>query len=112
MGDLTKDLIDRLAPGARGPLELATQSVRQIRGDDGAIRGVYDGARLLAAADSHAYGTPAILDAQRDVKGDGRASFNEIRQVARHFDVDGSLVWDQAESRAFEREVGIRWIPS
>ncbi len=112
MGDLTKDLIDRLVPGSRGPLELATQSVRTIKGDDGAIRGVYDGTQLLAAADTHAYGTPAVLDAQRDVQGDGRASFNEIRHVARHFDADANLVWDQAEARAFEREVGIRWIPS
>lgn len=112
MGDLTKDLIDRLVPGSSGPLDLATQSVQQVRGDDGAVRGVYDGTRLLAAADTHAYGTPAVIDAQRDVQGDGRASFNEIRHVARHFDADANLVWDQAEARAFEREVGIRWIPS
>ena len=38
--------------------------------------------------------------------------FNEIRHVARHFDADANLVWDQAEARAFEREVGIRWIPA
>ena len=112
MTDLTKDLIDRLVPGSRGPLDVATQSIHEARGDDGRVRGVYDGTRLLTAADAHAYGTPAILDAARDVQGDGRASFNEIRHVARHFDADGDLVWSAQEARAFEAEVGIRWIPN
>jgi hypothetical protein len=111
MGDLTKDLFDRLKPGSSGPLDVATQSVREIRRDNGSLQGTYDGTRLLTAADAHAYGTPAILDPERDVQGDGRASFNEVRQVVRSFDADADLVWSQDESRAFEAAVGIRWIP-
>jgi hypothetical protein len=111
MGELTKDLFDRLKPGSTGPLDVATQGIREIRRDDGSLQGTYDGTRLLAAADAHAYGTPAIIDAQRDVLGDGRASFNEVRQVVRHFDADANLTWSQDETRAFEAAVGIRWIP-
>ncbi len=111
MGDLTKDLFDRLKPGSSGPLDVATQSIREIRRDNGTLQGTYDGTRLLTAADAHAYGTPAILDAQRDVQGDGRATFNEVRQVVRHFDADADLTWNQDETRAFEAAVGIRWIP-
>jgi hypothetical protein len=111
MADLTKDLFDRLKPGSRGPLDVATQGVREVRRDNGTLQGTYDGTRLLTAADAHAYGTPAILDAQRDVQGDGKATFNEVRQVVRHFDGDANLTWDVDEARAFEAAVGIRWIP-
>ncbi len=111
MSDLTKDLFDRLKPGSNGPLDVATQGVREVRRDNGTLQGTYDGTRLLAAADAHTYGTPAILDSIRDVQNDGKASFNEVRQVVRHFDADADLVWSQDESRAFEAEVGIRWIP-
>lgn len=111
MADLTKDLIDRLKPGSTGPLDVATEGVREYRDEDGRLRGTMDGTRLLQAADAHAYGTPEVIDVAKDVRGDGRASFNEVRQVVRHFDVDGSLEWSVDESLAFEREVGIRWIP-
>ena len=111
MGELTTDLMRRLVPNAGGSLDVATQSKQVVRNGSGGVQGTYDGTRLLVAADAHAYGTPAILDAAKDVQNDGRASFNEIRHVVRHFDVDASNVWDQAEARAFEAEVGIRWIP-
>ncbi|MCW2921143.1 MAG: hypothetical protein JWL76_1017 [Thermoleophilia bacterium] len=111
MSDLTKDLFDRLKPGSKGPLDVATQGVREIRRDNGTLQGTYDGTRLLTAADAHSYGTPAIIDPQRDVQGDGKASFNEVRQVVRHFDADADLAWSQDEARAFEGAVGIRWIP-
>ena len=111
MADLTKDLIDRLKPGSTGPLEVATEGVCEYRDDDGRLRGTMDGTRLLQAADAHAYGTPEVIDVAKDVQGDGRATFNEVREVVRHFDADASLDWSAEEATAFEREVGIRWIP-
>lgn len=111
MADLTKDLFDRLKPGSSGPLNVATQGIREVRRDNGSLQGTFDGTRLLTAADAHAYGTPTIVDAQRDVQGDGSASFNEVRHVVRHFDADANLTWDVDEARAFEAAVGIRWIP-
>lgn len=107
-GAFTKDLMNRLAPGVRGALDVSTQSTFTVR-DGNTVRGIYDGTRLLKAADAHTYGTPVIFDATKDVQGDGRASFNEVRQVVRHFYATDDI---QADTRRFEREVGIRWIPS
>jgi hypothetical protein len=69
-----------------------------------------DGTRLLAAADAHAYGTPTIIDPAIDKQGDGFATFNEIRHVVNHFDVDASGGFDGAETHAFQAEVGIKWL--
>lgn len=115
MSGFTSDLIKRLHPDAiRGAqqLSLASDSVLRITDETGRFRGVYDGTRLLAAADAHAHGTPAITDPALDVRGDGTATFNELRQVVRHFDANASDDFDVDEVRAFEAEVGIRWIPA
>jgi hypothetical protein len=113
MAELTSELLAQLKPGWRsGGLNVATQAVREVRGDDGALRGSYDGSRLLQAADSHAYGTPTIGDPIQDVAGDGTATFNEVRQVVRSFDSDDSLVLERPEVVAFEAEVGVRWLPA
>jgi hypothetical protein len=114
MSDLTKTLWQDLKPGSLGRnprLNVATEAVRQVQ-TDGRTNGAYDGTALLRAADSHAYGTPAIGDPAIDVQNDGYATFNEVRQVVRHFDADnsGQLDWD--EVRAFEGEAGIRWVPA
>ncbi len=113
MGELSGELMKKLDPGWRGSgLSLATQSLREVKHEDGSVRGVYDGTRLLAAADAHAYGTPTIIDPATDVQGDGKATFNEVRHVVRHFDTDesGAFSWD--EERAFRNEVGIAWVTS
>lgn len=115
MGDLTTTLMQDLKPGSLGRnprLSVANDAYRQVQNDDGRTTGAYDGARLLQAADSHAYGTPAIGDPTIDVQGDGFATFNEVRQVVRHFDADGSGAFDLDETRAFEAAAGIRWIPA
>jgi hypothetical protein len=112
MGDLTTSLIQQLKPGWRsGALDVASDAVAVVRRDNGSIQGTYDGTRLLQAADAHAYGTPAIGTPAADVQGDGKATFNEVRQVVRAFDEDSSGSWSGAESSAFEQAVGIRWIP-
>lgn len=113
MADLTSDLLRQLQPGWRSSgLNVATQSVREVRGDDGAVRGSFDGSRLLQAADAHAFGTPTLGDSVKDIAGDGTATFNEVRQVVRSFDVDSSLVLERSEITAFEAEVGVRWLPA
>lgn len=114
MALLSNQLMDNLHPeGYRGAqqLNLATDSTRAVTRPDGSVQGSYDGTRLLQAADSHAYGTPTIGDPAKDLKGDGIATFNEVRHVVQHFDTDGSLAFDGDENRAFEGAVGIRWIP-
>lgn len=111
-GDLSAELMKDLVPSWRsGGLDVATQAVRQVRADDGHVTGSFDGTRLLRAADSHAYGTPEIGDPAIDVQGDGKATFNEVRQVVRHFDTDRNDVFSNAESVAFEREAGLKWLP-
>jgi hypothetical protein len=117
MGDLTKSLMQNLKPGSLGRsprLSVASEAYRQVTNDDGRVTGAYDGARLLRAADSHAYGTPAIGDPMIDVQDDGFATFNEVRQVVRHYDADNSGAFDLDETRAFEGPDGasIRWIPA
>lgn len=105
MSDVTRGLMDQLKPRANS-LDVRTQAVRQ------AGSGAYDGTRLLQAADAHAYGTPAIGDPTQDVKGDGKATFNEVRQVVRGFDANANDALESAELRAFEGTVGIRWVPA
>jgi hypothetical protein len=105
MSDLTTDLMSRLKPGAT-KLNVSTDAIRRFS------NGALDGTRLVQAADTHAYGTPTIIDPAKDVRGDGFASFNEVRHVARHFDTDATGTWNQDETRAFEAAVGIRWIPA
>lgn len=112
MADFAAGMMQQLQPSWKsGGLDVATQSVREIR-EGGTIRGRYDGTRLLQAADEHRFGTPAISDPAADVKGDGSATFNEVRHVARHFDVNADGVLQRAEQRSFEQEVGIRWLPA
>lgn len=114
MAGLTNARMNELHPdGYRGPqqLSLATDSIREARTKSGALQGTYDGTRLLRAADDHAYGSPAISTAA-DVKGDGIATFNEVRQVMSAFDADGSHQLEFDEVFAFEAAVGIRWTPA
>lgn len=112
MGELSGGLMRQLDPSWKsGGLNLATQSVREIR-DGGQLRGSYDGTRLLQAADEHRFGTPAIGVPEQDVKGDGSATFNEVRHVVRHFDANADGALQNAERIAFEQEVGIRWLPA
>ena len=113
MGPLAGDLMKQLDPSWRGSgLDLATQSVREVRGEDGRVRGTYDGTRLLQAADAHEYGTPTITDPAADVRGDGTATFNEVRHVLRHFDVDESGDFSTSERRAYNDAVGMKWLPA
>jgi hypothetical protein len=115
MADLTKTLMQDLKPGSLGRnprLSVTSDAYRQVQNDDGRTTGAYDGAALLRAADSHAYGTPAIGDPAIDVQNDGFATFNEVRHVVRHFDADNSGAYDLDELRAFEGAAGIRWIPA
>jgi len=93
-------------------VDVATEAVHQVTSDDGRPTGAYDGTRLLQAADTFAYGTPTILEPTFDKQGDGTATFNEIRHVVRHFDVDTSGGFGNAEARAFEAAVGITWMPA
>jgi len=113
--DLTTTLMGYLHEGkyAKGhQLDVATEAVHQVTSDDGRPTGAYDGTRLLQAADTFAYGTPTILEPTFDKQGDGTATFNEIRHVVRHFDVDTSGGFGNAEARAFEAAVGITWMPA
>ena len=112
MADLTKDLMERIKPGNRGRLNVATEAVRQVTNDDGRPTGAYDGARLLRAADEHAAGTPTIVDPQVYIKGDGWATFNEIRHVVRSYDADSSGIFDAGETAAFQAAVDVAWIPA
>lgn len=114
MAELTDDVFGRLHPEAfRGArqLQLDTESVRAERRENGSLQGTYDGTRLLAAADDHEFGAPRIVDPELDVKGDGAASWNEVREVLRHFDVDGSGGYGASETTAYQADVGLRWIP-
>lgn len=106
MSELSKGLMVTLKPGESQRLSVTRDAVRR------AENGAWDGSRLLQAADTHAYGTPAIGSPAVDVQGDGFATFNEVRHVVRHFDADASGVFDFSEIRTFEAAVGIRWIPS
>ncbi len=111
MGDLSAELMKTLVPSwKRGGLDVATQGTRAVTRDNGSVQGTYDGTRLLRAADAHSYGTPQIGDPAVDVASDGKATFNEVREVVRHFDADSSGAFDLAETRSFESEVGIRWV--
>jgi hypothetical protein len=110
--ELTGGLLRTLVPSWRsGGLDVATQGVREVR-EGGAARGRFDGTRLLQAADAHRFGAPAIADPAADVAGDGTATFNEVRQVVRHFDADSNGMLERAEQRSFEQAVGIRWLPA
>lgn len=112
MSELTIQIFERLDPGSsRGAkqLDVTRQAVREVLRDDGSSRGAYDGTRLLRAADAHAYGTPTIGDPVRDVKGDGMATFNEVRHVVRQFDLDASNGFDSDEKVAFQAAVGVEW---
>ena len=115
MSELTKSLMNQLKPNSATRdqrLDVTRDAVRHVTNDAGAPTGAFDGTRLLRAADTHAYGTPAITNPAIDVKGDGSATFNEIRHVVRHFDADSSDSLDFAEIRSFEAEAGVRWIPA
>ena len=113
MAGLTNQLMANLAGSTRAPaqLSLATQSTFTVKRDNGSIQGVYDGRSLLTAADTHQYGTPTITDAAKDKRGDGIATFNEVRHVVQHFDADGSLDFNTTEKQTFEATAGLRWIP-
>jgi hypothetical protein len=114
MAALTDEAFSNLHPdafhGAR-QIDVATGSVREVRRADGSLQGTFDGTRLLRAADAQRYGAPRIADPALDVKDDGAASWNEVREVLRHFDVDASDGFDAAESRAYQAEVGVTWNP-
>jgi hypothetical protein len=112
MSDLTKDLMSHLKPGNNARLSVTADAVRRVTADDGHATGAFDGARLLQAADAHAYGTPTIGNPTVDVQNDGFATFNEIRHVVRHYDVDQSGAFSHEEAQAFEAADGIRWIPA
>lgn len=115
MSDLTKSFMDQLKPNSatrEQRLDVTRDAVRHVTNDEGIPTGAYDGARLLRAADTHAYGTPAIGNPAIDVRGDGSATFNEIRHVVRHFDVDSSGVLDFDEVRAFQAEASLQWVPA
>lgn len=109
MSDLTLSLMDQLKPGvsraARPALDVQRDAIRRE------TNGAMDGTRLLQAADAHAYGTPAAADPARDVRGDGTATFEELRHVVASFDADGSGRLDNTEVRTFEQTVGLRWLP-
>lgn len=113
-GELTKSLMEQLHGGSfRGTpkLDVVKDARIERRNDAGESTGAYDGSRLLQAADSHALGTPEIIDAG-DVKNDGTATFNEVRQVVRAYDRDQSGSIDTpAEQREFAA-VDILWIPA
>ncbi|MCW2973677.1 MAG: hypothetical protein JWN72_1950 [Thermoleophilia bacterium] len=107
---ITNSLMDSLKPGNRGVLELSADSVREVRRGDGSLQGSFDGTRLLVAADTHAYGEAAGFDAAKDRAGDGRATFNEVRQVVSSFDANGDLAFDGDETKAFEAATGgVQW---
>lgn len=108
--DVFTNLHEGAFEGARR-LSLATESTRVITREDGFMQGAWDGRKLLQAADSHAYGTPRLTDPAVDVKDDGYATPNEVREVLRHFDVDESGGYSPAEAKALEGSVGMRWIP-
>ncbi|MCW2924353.1 MAG: hypothetical protein JWM98_1757 [Thermoleophilia bacterium] len=115
MAELTDDVFSKLHPQAfRGArqLSLATDSKHPELRDDGTLQGTYDGTLLLQAADSHKYGTPQVTDPVLDVKGDGTATWNEVREVVRHYDADASGAFDADESRAYGAGDGLRWVPA
>jgi hypothetical protein len=110
---LTDEFMKDLHPDSiRGvkQLSLATDSRHTYKDTDGRIQGTMDGTRLLAAADAHAYGTPTITDPLVDKQNDGFATFNEIRHVVSHFDVNANDGLDPDETTAFQAAVGIHWI--
>jgi hypothetical protein len=110
----TNSMMDLLHPAAyhgRQQLLLATDSVREIHRANGSLQGTYDGTALLKAADSWSYGTPGIMNPRRDIQGDGIATFNEVRQVVRSFDADGSGVIDSHEARQLEHAIGVQYTP-
>lgn len=112
MGEVSKGLMRTLVPSWKsGGLDVASQGVREVR-DGGTLRGRFDGTRLLQAADEHRFGTPTIGDPAVDVAGDGTATFNEVRHVVRHYDANANGSLENAERRAFEGDVGVRWLPA
>lgn len=112
---LTKGLFATMTPeGGRTPksFNVATDGVVELHKDDGSPQGTIDGTRLLQAADAHAYGTPVVFDAAKDLQGDGTATFNEIRQVVYSFDTDHDDRWGVGEAKPFEAAVGPVYTPA
>lgn len=68
--------------------------------DDG--KSVYSIQHLLKDADNHVKGDPP--DMTRSEQGNGKASYDEIVQIARSFDQDSSGKLESPEASAFNRE--------
>lgn len=88
-------------------LDVRGESSRPQFDFNGQLQGTYSAAALLSAADNHTFGTPTNADPTIDVKSNGKATFNEIVQVVRHYDADTSGLLDGAEAKQFDREMGV-----
>lgn len=109
--DLAEGLVKTLNPSWKsGPLAIATQSVREVSAG-GKLVGRFDGTNLLSMADQQPFGAPSNQVAD-DVKDDGKATLNEVRQLITGYDVSKDGTLQQSERRAFESAAGIRWIPA
>jgi hypothetical protein len=91
-------------------LDTRGETTHPVYALDGQLQGTWDAARMLRAADDHAYGESKDFDPSLDVKGNHKASYNELVQVARHFDGDSSGVLDGVEAKQYDREAGPTWV--
>lgn len=93
-------------------LDVRGESRRPDFALDGQLRGTYDAVALLSAADNWTFGKPENLNPQFDVQSNGKASMNEIVQVVRHYDGDGSRILEKEEAKQFNREMAPNFTPN